>query len=57
MVLEEGTLLFLMWKKIVSDQAKNERTLQTVCTLNDNVCMAFEGHNADVRIVNRTWIE
>lgn len=44
-------------EKTVSDQAKNEKTLQMVCTLNANVCMAFEGHNADVRIVNRTWIE
>lgn len=50
-------IVVLEVEKIVSDQAKSERTLQMVCTLNANVCMAFEGHNADVRIINRTWIE
>ncbi|OBS77906.1 hypothetical protein A6R68_19705, partial [Neotoma lepida] len=44
-------------KKKISGQAKEERTVQKVCTLDDNVCMAFEGHTADVRIANRAWVE
>lgn len=31
--------------------------MQKVCTLDDNVCMAFTYHTADVRIVNRAWVE
>lgn len=58
LVFSEGTVLFLLWKKKSMIKLQNERTVQRICALDYNVCVASGGLTADARIViNRARVE